>query len=217
MACESGKTQSPSKLFVLLAFSLLVPMATASVLGVGGSGPPSFVAPGGSTIKSTSGTITAPTFTASYFTWVTADPANTFCSGCLDFAYIFTDLGPDVNQRYTMTSFAGFLVDVGTNPFGTHDPITVARSSVAGGPVISFNFNQFGVEIQPGQTTVDLVIQTNAVHWTSGFLSAQDGTAGSGVAFQPAGAPIPEPASLILLGGGLIAIGGFLRKSRFGK
>jgi PEP-CTERM motif-containing protein len=104
------------------------------------------------------------------------------------------------------------MVDAGTNPFGVHDPVTVDRSS-GNGAVIGFNFDEFGDEIQPGTTTVWLVIETNAVTFTSGFLSAQDGTAGSGVAFAPLAA-VPEPTSMMLVGGGLLALGSFLRKSR---
>jgi hypothetical protein len=217
MVRESGNIQSFSKLFLLLAFTLLlVPMANASILGVGGTAPPSPLFPTGTQLAFTSGTITTPTFSADYATWVLRDPTNTWCANCLDFVYQFTNNGPDVNQRYSMSSFAGFNVDAGTNPFGVHDPITVSRSMLGGGQVISFNFDQFGDEIQPGPTPVELVIMTNAVTFTSGFLSAQDGTAGSGVAFQPL-APVPEPTSLALMGSGLIAVGGLLRKSRFGK
>ena len=49
-------------------------------------------------------------------TWVAADPTNTFCTGCLDFVYEFTNNGPHPNQRYSMSSFAGFMIDAGTNP-----------------------------------------------------------------------------------------------------
>jgi PEP-CTERM motif len=145
--------------------------------------------------------------------WVQADPNNTFCANCLDFIYVFTNLGPAVNQRFSMSSFAGFMTDLGTNPFGVHDPITVSRSLTAGGPVLSFNFDEFGDGIKPGETTVDLIVETNALKYTIGYLSAQDGTAGSGVGFAPA-ATVPEPTSLMLMGGGLLALGSFLRKSR---
>jgi PEP-CTERM motif len=213
MARESGKTQS-AKLVVFLAFTLMcLGSAQASILSVGGTAPPSPLFPTGPTLASISGTITAPTFTDTYSTWVVRDPGNTFCANCLDFIYQYSLLGPDINQRYSMSSFAGFMVDVGTNPFGVHDPITVSRSLTAGGPVISFNFDQFGDEMLPGTTTVWLIIETDAVTFTSGFLSAQDGTAGSGVGFAPQTA-IPEPTSLMLMGGGLLALGGFLRKSR---
>jgi hypothetical protein len=95
-----------------------------------------------------------------------------------------------------------------------HDPNTVSRSVVLNGDVVSFNFDQFGNDIAAGETTVMLVIETNATNFAPGFVSAQDGTAGSGTAFQPTGASVPEPASLMLLGSGLLAIAAFLRKAR---
>jgi hypothetical protein len=209
-----GATQLPLMLACLLSMTLFIPMAQASILGVGGTAPPSPLFPTGTLLASTSGTITAPTFSDTYKTWVLADPSNTFCVGCLDFVYVFTNNGPDVNDRYSMSDFSGFQVDAGTDPFGVHDPITVDRSA-GGGGVIGFNFDEFGDEIKPHETTVWLVIETDARHFTSGFLSAQDGTAGSGVGFEPTA--VPEPSSLALLGGGLAVVGSLLRKSGFGK
>ena len=212
MAPESGNTKSPSKLLVLLAFTLLLPCAQASILGNGLSAPPSPLFPTGSLVAFASGTIVAPTFSTTYQQAVLSDPLNTWCAGCLDFVYQFTVLGPDPNQRFSMSSFQGFLLDVGTNPFGTHDPTLVDRSVL--GAIVGFNFPASD-EIAVGSTTVALIIETNATQVTPGFVSAQDGTAASGVAWAPLA--VPEPTSLMLMGSGLMAVGGYLRKSRFGK
>jgi hypothetical protein len=217
MVSQATPAQRLWKLVALLTFTLLLTVvAQASLLSVGGTAPPTPLAPSGPVLATQSGTITALTFTAAYTTWVFADPTNTWCNGCLDFVYQFTNNGPAPNQRYSMSSFAGYMIDAGTNPFGVHDPNTVSRSASLGGDVISFNFDQFGNDITPGSTTVQLVIETDAKNFTQGVLSAQDGSAGSGFAFQPTGSPVPEPASLMLLGGGILAVGSFLRKTRVG-
>jgi len=211
MSTGFADTQHFRKIFVLLAFALLLPVAQASVLSGGGSVAPSPLFPGGTLVATTSGTITTPTFSTDFTQWVFADPLNSWCVNCLDFVYEFTNHGPDVNERYSMSSFSGFLVDVGTKPFGgLHDPNTVNRSSLFNGAVIGFNYNP-GNEIAPGVTTPWLVIETNAMQYTWGFVSAQDGTAGSASAYVPT---VPEPASLGLLGTGILLAGGAFR--RFG-
>ena len=59
---------------------------------------------------------------------------------------------------------------------------------------MGFNFTP-GDEILPGQTTPQLVIETNATHFDfRGYLSAQDGTAGYAQAYEPS-QPVPEPSS----------------------
>jgi PEP-CTERM motif len=217
MEKKISKTRLPLKLVCLLVVALLVPLvplAHANVLGNGTSVPPSPLFPSGTLMASIiAGTITTPTFTVTYSTWVFADPANSWCKGCLDFVYQFTNNGGDSNERFSMYNFAGFLVDVGTNPFGIHDPTTIDRS--LNGPVIGFNFPASD-QISTGQTTPLLVIETNALQFTTGFASAQDGTAGYGIAFSPA-STVPEPSSLALTGGGLFVLGLLFRKVRIGK
>lgn len=221
MARESGNTQSFSKIVVLLAFTMLLPCAQASILSNGLSVPPSPVDPLGPVIATAAGTIAAGAgsshFSVDFTEQVFQDPSNIMCAGCLDFVYVFTNHGPDVNERYSMSSFAGFTLNVGTSPFGIHDPTTIDRSNSGNGPNVGFNFPASD-EILAGQTTVSLVIQTNATTFVPGTVTAQDGTAGSSAAaLAPAPAVIPEPGSLVLMGSGLVAVGGFLRKLRFGK
>jgi hypothetical protein len=138
----------------------LAPLAWASVLSNGNSVPVSPLLPTGTLMATQTGTMTTPTFSADYAKWVYSDPANTWCSGCLDLVYQFTNHRPDVNAPYYMFNFASVLVDVGTNPFGVHDP-TLVDSSLNGSVVgISFPASD---EFVPGQTTRQLVIETDAL------------------------------------------------------
>lgn len=199
---------------VILMLAIAQPIAHASILNNGDVAPPSFLFAGGDLLATYSGTITTDTFTASYTQWVYSDPNNTFCVGCLDFVYQLTNNGPDLLERFTMYNFAGFRVDAGYDPSsGGHAPQTVNRST--NGSVVAFNYP--GADnILVGETVPLLIIETDAVSFTDGYFSAQDGNAGFGFAYAP-GAATPEPGTLGMMGTGLFALGGFLRRFGIGR
>ena len=205
-----NKTARAAPWLLCLTLVIATPFAHGTILNNGDTGPPSFIFPGGTLMAEKSGTITTDTFSTSFTTWVYSDPNNTFCVGCLDFVYQFKNNGPDVNERFTMFNFEPFKVNAGYDPSTPGlPPLTVGRA--VNGEVVSFNYNGAGT-LEPGKGTPLLVIEVNATKFTSGFVTAQDGTAGFAAAFAPNGAIIPEPSSLGLLGGGLLFVGGFLRK-----
>lgn len=203
-------------LFVCLTLVALAPLAQATILNPGDFNvAPDVFGPvvGGTIVASISPpvTVSASSFTARYSVFVQADPNNVLCPNCLDFIYRFFNDGPDLNGRYSMGSFSGFKTDVGFITGSGEVPNTVDRTA-APGSVIGFNYLGSN-QVDPGDSTDGLIIETNATHFAPGLLSLQDMSAVSAASFEPATA-IPEPSSLALFGGAVMVFAQVLRRKR---
>jgi hypothetical protein len=214
--------------FVLAVVSIFAfaSFASADILAPGASGGPDLLTPGGTLRASLSGTWTNTTSTmnGTYLTAVYSDPGNTFGAGDLDFVYQVTNSANSIHSvgRTTAINFTGFLTDVGytttgsTLGFGfvngTVVPITVDRAS--SGDSIGFSFTPpISAAINPGQTSMVLVIETNATNFVAGNFSLIDGGVTTVAAFEPLAARVPEGSALSMLGiSGIALLGAMKRK-----
>jgi hypothetical protein len=151
--------------------------------------------------------------------------------GTLDFYYQVNNdsTSMDAISRITMTNFDDFMISVGfiTNgstlggPFvdgvcrNVFCPATADRGSLPTSQgTIGFSFNPpDDAKIQPGDSSFVVIISTNATQFTTGHVNLIDGGVFHGDAFQPMSS-VPEPASMALIGGGLLALAGIRRFRR---
>jgi hypothetical protein len=136
--------------------------------------------------------------------------------GGLSFEYQITvtaGVSTDAVEAFTTGGFAGFATNVTFAPGGTV-PVQFASRSAGSGDGISALFSNGGVN--PGETSMWLIIDTNAQSFTDGFISlAGEGGAAPGLDSL---SPAPEPATLTLALLGLPVLGAFgYRRLRRGK
>jgi MYXO-CTERM domain-containing protein len=192
--------------------------AHASILHVGDSGvsPDTFGAVSGTVLASQTVSGSSSVLDVSVFEQVIRDSVT----GHLDFKYTVTNKpsSTDGVSRVTVSNF-------GKGPFGSlgpwtldvgYDsttsgatPSTVDRPNSSHGNVIGWDFGSF----DSGQTSVTLVVKTNADNYESGKVAVIDGQSVNLTGFQPG----PEPSSMVLAGlgaVGLVAYGLRRRKAR---
>ncbi|MBV9084495.1 MAG: PEP-CTERM sorting domain-containing protein, partial [Acidobacteriaceae bacterium] len=129
-------------------------------------------------------------------------------------------------NRVTGVDYTGWQTDVGYNgstfgvfSAGTATPGLDDRNTA---DVIGWQFNAglpgSFVLMTPGSTSVILEVETDAKNFTDGFMIVIDGSSATVAAFAPAppstGPTTPEPATMLMLGTGLLAFAGLGRFRR---
>jgi hypothetical protein len=170
---------------------------------------------------------------ADIWSWV----INDSLTGHLTFLWMVGNSAGSVNSldRFTMSAFPAYTViglghsDGGfdpdgagpipvTGPGGKH-PGLIFADDILGQSVeplntdVAFDFHGFGgggVPVLPGEHTQILWARTNVDTFQVGLLSFIDSETGMVESF----APLPEPASLLLLGSGLVTLASRLKRKK---
>jgi hypothetical protein len=152
-------------------------------------------------------------------------------SGTLDFYYqVINDATSATSiKRVSEVNFDSFNTDVAFRTDGSTlgvpgfvdgvcgsligCPSTADRSS----GVIGFNYGPSAdAKIKPGTASFVFVISTNGTSFRSGNAELQDGGNATVTTFQPSigESRLPEPGTMALFGGGLLALAGIRRRRR---
>lgn len=147
--------------------------------------------------------------------WVVSNATGALCAGCLSFVYQF-QVATGTVGRLAAASYDAFTVDVSHNL----GPSASLTGSVAGGfgannadrdvtgVTIDFDFTSV---VTAGQASFLEIANTNATAFQNGTITIVGGggqQSATVVGRAPAtGGAVPEPATILLLGSSLLAVG----------
>ena len=159
---------------------------------------------GGTTINSISVPFVAPTFSGTLVSKViSGDLSNPFAGG-LTFTYELSNnsISPDPIDRFTLSSYLGFLVDASYASGALLSPVVPSNvTRNASGNQISFNFTgPFEGTLVPGASSPLLVLQTSATTYQNSFAAIINSSSVNVATFAPLAVPEPAAGALLLLG-----------------
>jgi hypothetical protein len=139
-----------------------------------------------------------------------------------------TGANPTISSMGVMTGVVNFLFSMNSGIDTLQGTLTFSSlgNGTTAGPSFNATFTTgsttgsiLGTYWGSGTTTnnaaLTINMQTNApiVDPNTGALNSTTGTPGSGQVYAPS--PVPEPASILMLGSGLLALGGTLKRRLF--
>jgi hypothetical protein len=202
-----------SVLALLLAGATAPSFATA--LAPGGTVVPGAPTPGGFTTLADTGVQNYSygngVDTGTYESLVGTFTGNPFGANDMTFLYQVTVTGGDIQHISGFNFGTGqWLIDVAQTSFSPFGGTVAAATADFDFGVVEFDFPGPNGALVPGDTSLLLIINTNAPTWTAGTIGLLDGGGTTEPGFMPAATP--EPSTLSLLGTGLLAAGAGLRR-----